>query len=176
MERNDIEGHVEAVAEAAKEGVERALESAGEAGVALQERAVDLAQGEQGQAAANAVLQWIEAAETLYLPWITFALVAAGIALFVSHAGQLIFGKLGTLLKGRVSFGEIVNDFLVAAFAGLSLPATLLIPVEGEAFINNPIQVLASAAIGILVGVYLFNHGVRLEMRAAERSKQGSGD
>lgn len=164
----------DAIADKAREGLDQLAVKAGELGASAQEKAVELAQGEQSQHAAQTILEWIEAAETFYVPWITWALVAAGIALFVSHAGQLVFGKLATLFKGRLQFGEIINDFLVAAFAGLSLPAVLLIPVGGEAFINSPLQVLSAAAVGILVGVYLFNHGVRLELRGADAKKDKS--
>lgn len=166
----------DAIAEKAREGLDQLAVKAGELGASAQEKALELAQGEQSQQAAQTILEWIEAAETFYMPWITWALVAAGIALFVSHSGQLVFGKLATLFKGSLQIGEIINDFLVAAFAGLSLPAILLIPIGGEAFINSPLQVLSAAAVGVLLGVYLFNHGVRLEMRGVEAKKAKDRD
>ncbi|MFT4640004.1 MAG: hypothetical protein ACI8T1_003329 [Verrucomicrobiales bacterium] len=98
-----------------------------------------------------------------------WALVAVGIALFVSHAGQLIIGKVWALVRGKgFSICEFFNDFLVAAFAGLALPIVLLIPTGSGAFISNPLQVLSAVAVGMILGVILYTHGMKQEMLAAQ--------
>ena len=128
-----------------------------------------LANSEEGKKTADSVLKWIHSAELLYRPWLNWVLVMVGIALFISHAGQLVIGKLWKLIRGRgFDVGEIINDFLVAGFAAMGLPAVLILPVGGESFISNPFAVLSAAAVGMVLGVYLYGHGVNQEMKASE--------
>ena len=94
-------------------------------------------------------------------------LITIGISLFVSHIGQLVFGKLWVALRHRGwNWSEILNDLLVCAFAGLAMPAVLIIPVGYGSFIGNPVAVLSAAGVGVLIGVYLYSHGVRQESLA----------
>ena len=63
-----------------------------------------------------------------------WALIAIGICLFASYAGQLVVGNFWGILCGRgFNFCETFNDFLAAAFAGMALPAVMVIstPVGG---------------------------------------------
>ena len=144
-------------------------DKAGEMSDLAKEKATAFAESEEGKQASATVLEWIQSAESLYTPWMNWALVAVGIALFVSHAGQLLLGKLWALIRGKgFSFCEFCNDFLVAAFAGLSLPVVLLIPTGSGAFISNPLQVLSAAAVGMILGVILYTHGMNQEMQAAQ--------
>ena len=98
--------------------------------------------------------------------------MTAGIALFVSHASQLIIGKLWALARGKgFSFFECVNDFLVAAFAGMALPVVLMIPTGQAAFISNPLHVLSAAGVGMILGVILYTHGMKQELLAGQEQK-----
>lgn len=171
-----------ALADAARErtgaATDAALAKASEVSDLAKEKAAAFAESEEGQQASATVIEWIQSAESLYTPWMNWALVAVGIALFISHAGQLLLGKLWALVRGKgFSFGEFVNDFLVAAFAGLSLPVVLLIPTGSGAFISNPLQVLSAAGVGMILGVILYTHGMNQEMQAAqERIDQDAVD
>lgn len=132
-------------------------------------RAEAMANSEEGRKTADSVLKWIHSAELLYRPWLNWVLVMVGIALFISHAGQLVIGKLWKLIRGRgFDLGEIINDFLVAGFSAMGLPAVLILPVGGESFISNPFAVLSAAAVGMVLGVYLYGHGINQEMKAGQ--------
>ena len=61
--------------------------------------------------AAGSILEWISSVHALYHPLINWVLVAAGVSLFVSHLGQLVFGKIWVGLRhGGWDWGEILND------------------------------------------------------------------
>jgi hydrogenase expression/formation protein HypC len=116
-----------------------------------------------------ALLEWIQSADSLYRPWINWAMVAVGIALLTSHAGQLVVGKFWTLIRGKgFNVCEIINDLLVTAFSGLALPVVLLIPTGRGAFISSPLAVLSAAAVGLIIGVFLYTHGMKQEMLAGQ--------
>ena len=153
-------------------------QESGAAGVELPEPVVEivgaaeetlgqLAATETATTASDTVVQWIESIGTVYHPWVNWVLVAIGVSLFVSHIGQLVFGKLWVALRHRGwNWSEILNDLLVCAFAGLAMPAVLIIPVGYGSFIGNPVAVLSAAGVGVLMGVYLYSHGVRQESLA----------
>ena len=125
--------------------------------------------------ASEAVVGWIEAVSFIYHPWVNWLLVALGVSLFVSHVGQLVLGKLWVALRHRGwNWGEIMNDLLVCVFAGLALPAVLIIPAGYGSFIGNPVAVLSATGVGALLGIYLYWHGVRQES-LAQRGKAGAG-
>ncbi len=158
-----------AVGDKAKELTTAAGDKAEELTEAAKAKAEEFEQSERAKKASAAVLEWVQSAEQLYRPWINWCLIAVGIGLFISHAGQLILGKLWALVRGKgFNFFECVNDFLVAAFAGLSLPVVLLIPTGHGAFISSPIMVLSAAAVGMILGVILYTHGMKQEMLAAQ--------
>ncbi len=154
-------------------------EKVGDLSQDLQQRAADFEDSEDAQRASSTVLEWIQSAEKLYAPWINWVLVAVGIGVFISHAGQLILGKLWTIGKGKgLDFGEALNDFLVMVFTGLALPAVLLIPVGHGAFISSPLKVLSAAGVGMILGVILYSHGMKQEMLAAQekQDREAAGD
>ena len=94
-----------------------------------------------------------------------------GVALFISHAGQLVIGKLWGVVRGRFNFWEVINDLFVFAFAGLALPAVLFIEAGHGPFVGNPFLVLSSVAVGGILGIILFHHGVTQEAMAAKGEK-----
>lgn len=132
----------------------------------------ELAEREEVKDAAVTVIDWIEGLGVVYQPWMNCFLVAVGIALFISHGGQFLFGKLYLALRFRsLDVKEAFNDLLVTVFTGLALPAVLIIPVGHGAFIANPILVLASAGIGMLLGILLYGQGIKVETLAAKEKK-----
>ena len=141
--------------------------------VGAAEKSLDqFAASEGAVTASDTVVHWIESIGTVYHPWVNWLLVAIGVSLFVSHVGQLVLGKLWVALRHRGwNWGEILNDLFVCAFAGLALPAVLIIPAGYGSFIGNPVAVLSAAGVGVLLGVYLYTHGVRQESLA----KKGQG-
>ncbi len=147
--------------------VDRATEIGGQvAGKAVEvaDRAEALANSPEGLQATNVILEWIDWAERYYQPWMNWALVAIGIGLFVSHAGQLVVGKLWGIIRGRgFNFCEAFNDLLVAVFAGMALPAVIVI--------SKPVTVLTAVAVGILIGIALYTHGMKQEALAAQGDK-----
>lgn len=132
-----------------------------------------LASSPEATEAAGSIVEWIGSVHALYHPLINWILVAAGVSLFVSHLGQLVFGKIWVGLRhGGWDWGEILNDLLVGAFAALALPAVLVIPVGHGAFVSSPLAVLSSAGVGMLIGVFLYGHGVKQEAMAAKGKKE----
>ena len=124
--------------------------------------------------ASESVLQWIDTVSSVYHPWVNWLLVAVGISLFVSHLGQLVLGKLWVAVRHQGwNWGEVLNDLLVCLFAGLALPAVLVIPVGYTAFIANPVAVLTASGAGVLFGVYLYMHGMRQESLAQKGKENG---
>jgi len=167
-EEKTLEEKAEEAATAAKEKVQ-------EAATATRKTIDQVAESDEAKRAAGAVVDWLKAVETIYLPWINWVLVAVGIALFISHAGQLLFGKLIVLFKrGSLDLTECFNDLLVTVFSGLALPAVLTIPAGHGSFISNPLAVLTAAAVGMLTGVFLYSHGTAQEAAAAARRKEES--
>ena len=132
------------------------------------EKSLDqFAASEGAVTASDTVVRWIESIGIVYHPWVNWLLVAIGVSLFVSHVGQLVLGKLWVALRHRGwNWSEILNDLFVCAFSGLALPAVLIIPVGYGSFIGNPVAVLSAAGVGVLLGVYLYTHGVRQESLA----------
>ena len=139
------------------------------------EKLTEIAGAPETVTASETVLDWIGWVATLYHPWVNWLLVAVGISLFVSHVGQLVVGKLWVALRHKGwSWGEILNDLLVVVFAGLALPAVLIIPAGYGAFASSPLSVLSAAATGVLFGAYLYTHGMRQEA-LAKRGREDRG-
>ena len=162
------------------EGVEESIPSTGvDVGAkiadeyqALSGRLNELAETPEGQQAANSLLEWIEKAEMFHLPWINWVLVAAGVALFGSHVGQLVLGKLWVGIRGGGwNATETFNDLLVAGFALLALPVVMTIPIGMEALIDRPLAIISSVLVGVVCALILYIHGVRQERFASEGEK-----
>ena len=136
---------------------------------ALSSRLNELAETPEGRETATSMLEWIDKVEMFHLPWINWVLVAAGVALFGSHLGQLILGKLWVGVKGGGwSITETFNDALVAGFALLALPVVMTIPIGADSFLDRPLAVISSVAVGAVFALVLYFHGVRQERLAAD--------
>ena len=136
---------------------------------ALSGRLTDLAETPEGRETAASMLEWIDKVEMFHLPWVNWVLVAAGVALFGSHLGQLLLGKLWVGIKGGGwSVTETLNDALVAGFALLALPVVMTIPVGADAFVDRPLAVISSVGVGAVFALILYFHGVRQERLAAD--------
>lgn len=136
---------------------------------ALSGRLTELAETSEGRETAASMLEWIDKVEMFHLPWINWVLVAAGVALFGSHLGQLILGKLWVGLRGGGwSVTETFNDALVAGFALLALPVVMTIPIGVDSFVERPLAVISSVAVGVVFALVLYFHGVRQERLAAD--------
>ena len=136
---------------------------------ALSSRLNELAETPEGRETATSMLEWIDRVEMFHLPWINWVLVAAGVALFGSHLGQLILGKLWVGVKGGGwSITETFNDALVAGFALLALPVVMTIPIGADSFLDRPLAVISSVAVGAVFALVLYFHGVRQERLAAD--------
>ena len=140
---------------------------------AASSRLTELAETPEGREAANSMLDWIDKAEMFHLPWVNWVLVAAGVALFGSHLGQLILGKFWVGVRGGGwSFTETLNDTLVAGFALLALPVVMTIPIGAESFVDRPLAVISSVAVGLVLALILYFHGVKQESLAAKGKEQ----
>ena len=156
------------------------VEAVGESGVdvgnvvvteyeALSSRLNELAETPEGRETAASMLEWIDKVEVFHLPWINWVLVMAGVALFGSHLGQLVLGKLWVGIKGGGwNVTETLNDVLVAGFALLALPVVMTIPIGADSFVERPLAVISSVAVGAIVALVLYFHGVRQERLAAD--------
>ena len=156
------------------------VEAVGESGVdvgnvvvteyeALSSRLNELAETPEGRETAASMLEWIDKVEVFHLPWINWVLVMAGVALFGSHLGQLVLGKLWVGIKGGGwNVTETLNDALVAGFALLALPVVMTIPIGADSFVERPLAVISSVAVGAIVALVLYFHGVRQERLAAD--------
>ena len=156
------------------------VEAVGESGVdvgnvvvteyeALSSRLNELAETPEGRETAASMLEWIDKVEVFHLPWINWVLVMAGVALFGSHLGQLVLGKFWVGIKGGGwNVTETLNDALVAGFALLALPVVMTIPIGADSFVERPLAVISSVAVGAIVALVLYFHGVRQERLAAD--------
>ena len=136
---------------------------------AMSSRLTELAETPEGRETAASMLEWIDKVEMFHLPWINWVLVAAGVALFGSHLGQLVLGKLWVGLRGGGwSVTETLNDALVAGFALLALPVVMTIPIGADSFVDRPLAVISSVGVGAVFALVLYFHGVRQERLAAD--------
>lgn len=136
---------------------------------ALSSRLNELAETPEGRETAASMLEWIDKVEVFHLPWINWVLVMAGVALFGSHLGQLVLGKFWVGIKGGGwNVTETLNDALVAGFALLALPVVMTIPIGADSFVERPLAVISSVAVGAIVALVLYFHGVRQERLAAD--------
>ena len=61
-----------------------------------------------------------------------------------------------------------MNDALVAGFALLALPVVMTIPIGADSFVDRPLAVISSVAVGLVMALILYFHGVRQERLAAD--------
>ena len=142
---------------------------------AISGRLNELAETPEGRETAASMLDWIDKVEMFHLPWINWVLVAAGIALFGSHLGQLILGKFWVGMRGGGwNVTETFNDALVAGFALLALPVVMTIPIGADSFVDRPLAVISSVIVGAIFALILYFHGVRQERLAADGAKKVS--
>ncbi|WP_411845949.1 hypothetical protein AAFN60_20605 [Roseibacillus persicicus] len=135
----------------------------------ISNRLNELAETPEGRETAASMLEWIDKVEMFHLPWVNWVLVAAGVALFGSHLGQLLLGKLWVGIRGGGwSITETLNDALVAGFALLALPVVMTIPIGADSFVDRPLAVISSVAVGAVMALILYFHGVRQERLAAK--------
>lgn len=136
---------------------------------AISARLNELAETPEGRETATTMLNWIDGVEVFHLPWVNWVLVAVGVALFGSHLGQLVLGKLWVGLRGGGwSLTESLNDALVAIFALLALPVVLMIPIGADTFVERPLAVISAVLVGVVLAFVLYFHGVRQERLAAD--------
>lgn len=142
----------------------------------LSTRLNELAETPEGRETAASMLEWIDKVEMFHLPWINWVLVAAGVALFGSHLGQLLLGKLWLGLRGGGwNLTETFNDALVTAFALLALPVVMTIPIGVDSFVDRPLAVISSVGVGTVFAFVLYFHGVRQERLAADGKNRKTG-
>ena len=136
-------------------------------------------QSEQAHEVSAGLLQPIYAlAEAMAFPsfhWIAFTLMAAGV---VSFAMQLVFGKLALLARMSFSLKEIVSDAIGLAISLIGLVLTTQAAAENSSFTESPAAVLSSAGVGVIMGLFLYRWGQRMEVEAAHgrkvQAKQGT--
>ena len=166
---------VDDAATTATEGAERVPDQLGEIVGSAGEKMSELAATPEVATASKTVLTWIESVDKFYHPWVNWLLVAVGIGLFVSHVGQLLLGKIWVAIRHRGwNWSEILNDLLVVVFAGLALPAVMVIPVGYGAFVSSPLSVLSAVGVGFVFGIFLYAHGVRQEALAKRGKREAS--
>ncbi len=150
-----------------EEATEKAKEIAGEAADKAAEIAVKIDENEAAREAAAGILQPIYiAAETLAFPafyWLAFALMAAGV---VSFALQLVLGKLVVLSKGSINLKEILSDAISLIISVIGLVLTTQAATENSTFTQSAALVLSSAAVGAVLGLFLYRWGQSLEVSA----------
>lgn len=103
--------------------------------------------------------------------WLAFALMAAGV---VSFALQLVLGKLVVLFKGSLNIREILSDTIGLIISVVGLVLTTQAATENSDFTGSPAAVLSAAALGVVVGIFLYRWGQAQEVNAVagERIKR----
>ena len=61
-----------------------------------------------------------------------------------------------------------MNDALVAGFALLALPVVMTIPIGVNSFVDRPLAVISSVAVGGIFALVLYFHGVKQERLATD--------
>ena len=143
----------------------------------VDEIAKQVDQSEQAHEVSAGLLQPIYVlAEAMAFPsfhWIAFTLMAAGV---VSFAMQLVFGKLALLAKMSFNLKEIVSDAIGLAISLIGLVLTTQAAAENSSFTDSPAAVLSSAGVGVVLGLFLYRWGQRMEVDAAQGRKVQSKD
>lgn len=100
--------------------------------------------------------------------WIAFAVMATGV---VSFALQLVLAKLAVLLRGSISFKEIISDALGLVISLTGLVLTTQAAAENSTFTTSPAAVLSASAVGVIAGFVFYLWGQSQELQAAKGRK-----
>lgn len=129
-------------------------------------------QDERAQEVTAGILQPIYTlAEKLAFPafhWVAFAIMATGV---VSFALQTVLGKLAVLMRGSISFKEILSDILGLVISLLGLVLTTQAAAENSTFTSSPAAVLSAAGVGVVAGFIFYLWGQSQELQAAKGRK-----
>lgn len=153
----------------------KAKELAAESEVKVDEIATKIDQNETAKQATKGLLGPIYTlAEKLSFSsfhWLAFALMAAGV---VNFALQLVLGKLVVLFKGSLNIREILSDTIGLIISVVGLVLTTQAATENSDFTDSPAAVLSAAALGVVVGIFLYRWGQAQEVNAVvgERIKR----
>ena len=159
------ESPVETPADDSASVEEKATEAVGEI-------AQQIDQDERAQEVSAGILDPIyRLAEAISFPaihWIAFAIMATGV---VSFALQLVLAKLAVLMRGSLSFKEILSDVLGLVISLLGLVLTTQAAAENSTFTTSPAAVLSASGAGVIVGFVFYLWGQSQELQAARGRK-----
>ncbi|MFV0443298.1 MAG: hypothetical protein ACK5Q5_06985 [Planctomycetaceae bacterium] len=149
-----------------------ALPPLGEAQDKVAEIAEQVDQDPRAQEVSAGILQPIyRLAEKMAFPafhWVAFAVMATGV---VSFALQIVLGKLAVLLRGSISFKEILSDVLGLVISATGLVLTTQAAAENSTFTQSPAAVLSASAVGAIAGFVFYLWGQRQELEAVRGRK-----
>ena len=127
----------------------------------------------QAQKASTSILEPLyQATERIAFPafyWVAFSLMSAGI---VSHAFQLVLGKLVVLTKGSINIREILSDGVGLLISAIGLVLTTQAATDHSTFADSPSNVLSAAGVGVLAGLVLYRWNQAEEVDAARGRKK----
>ena len=137
-----------------------------------QEIAKTVDQNPQAQKVSAGILEKIyllaEKLESPMFYWVSFALMATGVA---SYVLQLGLGKLFVLAKMSISLTEILSDALGLAISLVGLVLTTQAAAQNSTFTDSPASVLSATAAGVVLGFLFFRWGTAQELAAADGRK-----
>ena len=129
-------------------------------------------QDERAQEVSAGILQPIyQLAEAIAFPafhWVAFAVMATGV---VSFALQIVLAKLAVLMRGSLSFKEILSDALGLVISLTGLVLTTQAAAENSTFTTSPAAVLSASAVGVVAGFVFYLWGQSQELQAAKGRK-----
>ena len=101
--------------------------------------------------------------------WLAFAFMVSGV---ISFSLQLVLGKLAVLMRGGLSFSQILTDLqgLVISLVGLFL--TTQAAAENSSFTTSPAAVLSATGLGLVAGFYFYLRGQATELEALEGRRE----
>ncbi len=101
--------------------------------------------------------------------WIAFAVMVSGV---ISFALQLVIGKLAVLLRGGISFSQILTDIQGLVISLVGLFYTTQAATENSNFTTSPAAVLSAAALGLVAGFFFYLRGQATELEALEGRRE----
>ncbi len=164
------EGKVQEALETAKETTKEAVE-------AIHSKTDEIAQkvdaSEDAKKYSAGILEPIysmaEYMSFAYFYWIAFAVMVSGV---VSFALQLVIGKLAVLIRGGLSFSQILTDIQGLAISLVGLFYTTQAATENSNFTASPAAVLSSAVLGLVAGFFFYLRGQATELEALEGRRE----
>jgi hypothetical protein len=133
------------------------------------EIAHEVDQDARAQEVSAGILQPIyKLAEAIAFPafhWVAFAVMATGV---VSFGLQIVLGKLAVLLRGSISFKEILSDALGLVISLTGLVLTTQAAAENSTFTTSPAAVLSASGVGVIAGFIFYIWGQAQELEAAK--------